>query len=383
MIPSERSHLFTAAITHPGMSGKSNEDRYAISAYRLDNDGNTPSVFAIVADGVGGHKAGEIAAEIAVNTISHAIAVSDGTKPQETLEFAIIQAGDAIQRQSTIDESQHGMGSTCACAWIIGEHLYTASVGDSRIYLLRDGFIRQTSVDHTWVQEALEHGIIKPEQARNHPRSHIIRRYLGSKNAVIPDMRLKLSPEESDDEAINNQGMQLLPGDQLLLCSDGLSDLVNEDEIRDTFLSTDLSQAISTLADMANERGGHDNITILAFRVPAPDESPEISTQPTTKPSPTFLPWMTCALIGLLAVAVLLLGAASLWFFNRAEGTPTSTSLPNMAVPADTLPVVPTKSVQTNTPIPSNTPIQPTLTPWPTNLPDNQETELPTPTQDG
>ena len=199
MIPSERSHLFTAAITHPGMTGKSNEDRYAISAYRLENDANTPSVFAIVADGVGGHKAGEIAAEIAVNTISHAIAVSDGVKPQETLEYAIIQAGDAIQRQSIKEESQRGMGSTCACVWIIGKQLYTASIGDSRIYLLRDGNIQQTTIDHTWVQEALDHGIIKPEQARNHPRSHIIRRYLGSKNAAIPDLRLKLSSEENDD----------------------------------------------------------------------------------------------------------------------------------------------------------------------------------------
>ena len=79
------------------MTGKSNEDRYAVSAYRLDDDDSTPSVFAIVADGIGGHKAGEIAAEIAVNTISHAVAVSDGKHPQATLEYAVIQAGEAIR----------------------------------------------------------------------------------------------------------------------------------------------------------------------------------------------------------------------------------------------------------------------------------------------
>lgn len=375
MIPSERSHLFTAAITHPGMTGKSNEDRYAISAYRLDNDGNTPSVFAIVADGVGGHKAGEIAAEIAVNTISHAIAVSDAVKPQETLEYAIIQAGDAIQRQSIKEESQRGMGSTCACAWIIGKQLYTASIGDSRIYLVRDGVIQQTTTDHTWVQEALEHGIIKPEQARNHPRSHIIRRYLGSKNAAIPDLRLKLSSEENDGRSLANQGMHLLPGDQLLLCSDGLSDLVEDHEILDTLVNTELSTALSTLVDMANKRGGHDNITILGLSVPAPGDSLETTIQLEPKPRPTLLPWMACTVIGLLALAILLLGAASIWFFNRAGDLPTPTSPQDTAIPAVTYTMTPTEIIQTNTPIPSETPIQPTLTPWPTNSPESQEAD--------
>ena len=256
MIPSERSHLFVAATTHPGMTGKVNEDRYSVSAFRLEDENNTSAVFAIVADGIGGHKAGEIAAEIAVNTISHIISESDGLDPKTTLEYAIIQAGEAIQKQSLKDASQQGMGSTCACAWVIDDQLYTASVGDSRIYLLRGNHIWQISIDHTWVQEALDHGIIKPEQARNHPRSHIIRRYLGSKNSVVPDMRLKLSPEENDEQAIANQGLKLVPGDQLLLCSDGLSDLVEDKEIQETLVGQDLSEATASLIDLANERGG-------------------------------------------------------------------------------------------------------------------------------
>jgi protein phosphatase len=365
------------------MTGKSNEDRYSITAYRLENDGNTPSVFAIVADGVGGHKAGEIAAEIAVNTISHAIAVSDGTKPLEMLEKAIVQAGENIQRQSIKDESQRGMGSTCACAWIIGEQLYIASVGDSRIYLLRDGNIQQTTIDHTWIQEALDHGIIKPEQARNHPRSHIIRRYLGSKNAVVPDLRLKLSPKESDEEAFANQGMRLLPGDQLLLCSDGLSDLVEDSEIRETLLSTELSPALSTLVDMANERGGHDNITILALRVPAHNETPGLVIEPEPQPQRSLLPWMTCGVIGLLALIALLFFVASYWFFGRGGDTPTPTSRPDTAIPAATFTVIPTEIPPPDTPTPVETLIQPTLTPWPTNAPENQEAEQPASTQEG
>jgi serine/threonine protein phosphatase PrpC len=368
VIPSERSHIFTAAITHPGMTGKSNEDRYAISAYRLESDGNEPSVFAIVADGVGGHKAGEIAAEIAVNTISHFVATSDGRNPLVTLENGIIQAGEAIQKQSNTEESQQGMGSTCACVWIIGERLYTASVGDSRIYLIRNGRIQQITIDHTWVQEALDHGIIKPEQARNHPRSHIIRRYLGSKNAVIPDLRLKLSPGESDEQAISNQGFKMLPADQLLVCSDGLTDLVEDNEIQEALNGTALPAAISKLVDMANERGGHDNITILALSVPRPDE---ITDNKEIRHRPALKTWVTCAVIGLLVAAILSLGATSIWFSNRSDGSLTPTSPLNTTPPAITTTMDVTEIYPTDTPVPSETSVIPTLTPWPTNLPEN------------
>ncbi len=383
MIPSERSHLFVAATTHPGMTGKSNEDRYSISAFRLDDVGSTPAVFAIVADGIGGHKAGEIAAEIAVNTISQSISESDGSEPQATLEYAIIQAGDAIQKQSIKEVTQQGMGSTCACAWIIDDRLYTASVGDSRIYLLRNGNIQQISIDHTWVQEALNHGIIKPEQARNHPRSHIIRRYLGSKNAVVPDLRLKLSPEETDLLALANQGLQLFPGDLLLLCSDGLSDLVEDDEIKEVLNSPEMSAAIASLTDLANERGGHDNITLVALKVPTPDETPNNIIQPDLTSQKNRLPWLTCAIIGVGIIFILVIAALAFWLFNRPEGTPNPTSLPGASTPAETFTVTVDDVFPTETPIPSMTPFQATLTPWPTNPPENQGADLPSPTVDG
>jgi protein phosphatase len=350
------------------MTGKSNEDRYAVSAYRLEDEGNSPAVFAIVADGVGGHRAGEIAAEIAVNTISHAVAESNGSEPQDTLEYAIIQAGQAIQEQSIKEVSQRGMGSTCACVWVIKDRLYTASVGDSRIYLLRNGKIRQITVDHTWVQEALDHGIIKPEQARNHPRSHIIRRYLGSKSPVVPDLRLKLEPGESDEQAIANQGMQLLPGDQLLLCSDGLSDLVKDEEILAELEEREMPDALSAMVDLANERGGHDNITILALKIPAPHESPTIVIKPTSNSLPIVLPWLTCVIVGIVVILLLALVATGVWFVIRPQDspTPTSTSLSDTPIPA-TLTLTPEELPPSETPNPSETPVQPTLTPWPTN----------------
>jgi protein phosphatase len=364
------------------MSGKSNEDRYSVSAFRLDDEGSTPSVFAIIADGVGGHKAGEIAAEIAVNDISHAVAESDGTEPQKTLEYAIIKAGEAIQKQSLKNVSQQGMGSTCACVWIIDHRLYTASVGDSRIYLIREGDIQQISVDHTWVQEALDHGIIKPEQARNHPRSHIIRRYLGSKTAVVPDIRLKLNPDETDAQSIANQGMQLYPGDQLLLCSDGLSDLVEDSEIREAVLNSEMSDASSALINLANERGGHDNITIIALKVPAPDETPIVEIQAQPKAWQSAIPWLTCATVGGVTILIIALIAFGIWIFTRSDESPSLTPSPEIDLPTLTLTLTPVEISPSNTPAPSATPVPPTLTPWPTNSSQNQE-EIPSPTLDG
>jgi protein phosphatase len=167
--------------------------------------------------------------------------------------------------------------------------------------------------------------------------------------------------------------MQLLPGDQLLLCSDGLSDLVEDHEILDALADTELSEALSKLVEMANERGGHDNITILGLSVPTQDQSAEATVQLAKKPRPMLVPWMTCTVIVLLALAILLLGAASIWFVNRAESLPTPTATLNAAIPTVTFPLNPTDVFQTNTPIPSETPIQATLTAWPTNSPESQE----------
>ena len=256
-------------------------------------------------------------------------------------------------------------------------------MGDSRIYLLRDGGLQQISIDHTWVQEALDHGIIKPEQARNHPRSHIIRRYLGSKSAVVPDMRLKLAPKETDAQALANQGMQLYPGDQLLLCSDGLSDLVEDDEIHKALQTPKLSEALSALVDMANERGGHDNITIIALKVPAPNETPQVEIHPPAKSWRTALPWLTCAIIGGIALLVIAIVALGIWLFTRTDGSPAPTSIPDMGLPEATFTLTPAEIHPSETPVPSETPQLPTLTPWPTNAPDDQGAEALSPTLEG
>ena len=161
------------------------------------------------------------------------------------------------------------MGATCAAAWIIGHRLYAATVGDSRLYLLRGRAIIQLSTDHTWIQEALERGFIQPEEARGHPNAHVIRRYLGSPSPPRVDIRLRLSSRESDTQSEANQGLLLQAGDQLILCSDGLTDLVENREILNAFTSQPAQKAAEAMVNLANARGGHDNITLVAIDVPA------------------------------------------------------------------------------------------------------------------
>jgi len=268
MKPRQEQHLRTAGISHPGSSGKNNEDRYGLFTHDLSQSDPTPSTLAILADGIGGHQAGEIAAEIAVDTIGSIVGESDASNPLDILNQAVVQAGQNIADQALSDDNQMGMGSTCACAWIIKDKLYISSVGDSRIYFIRDGLIRQLTLDHTWVQEAISHGIIDPSQARNHPKAHVIQRYLGSRSPVAPDFRLFLKPNDTDQQALANQGFSLLPKDRLLLCSDGLTDLVDDHEILETLLKETDEQAVQTLVDLANKRGGHDNITIMTLHMP-------------------------------------------------------------------------------------------------------------------
>jgi len=274
MIRSTLAHLHIAALSHAGMSGKNNEDRYAVSSFQLSREDARPSVFAIVADGIGGHRAGEVAAELGVNYITMGVAESNAKKPVKILENAIQDASQAISAHSAGREDEEGMGSTCACAWVIENRLYTAYVGDSRIYLLRGKVIQRLTIDHTWVQEAYEKGIITAEQMRDHPNVHVIRRYLGGIKLPEVDFRLRIDDEESNEESENNQGFHLEPGDTILLCTDGLTDLVWDDEILKIIRSKkDMKQAAETLINLANERGGHDNITVVLMSMPRLEET--------------------------------------------------------------------------------------------------------------
>lgn len=273
MIPASHTHLQHSTATHQGMRDKNNEDRFGVFTYQLAADNPTPVVFAVLCDGIGGHRAGEVAAEIAVETIRQAVASSRADQPLATLRQGIQVASQAILDQAGQDTERKGMGATCVCAWVIGDRLYTASVGDSRLYLLRQGAIRQLTTDHTWIQEALTLGVLTPEQAYKHPNQHVIQRYLGSAEPPEVDFRLKLDPAETDEQAQANQGLHLQPGDCLVLCSDGLSDLVKAEEILQAVKTQTSPGAPQVLVRLANARGGHDNITVVLLKYPGSAET--------------------------------------------------------------------------------------------------------------
>ena len=269
MIPSKHHHLDSASITDPGSKGRLNEDSFEVTAFMLNEDDDTPVLLAIIADGIGGHKAGEIASKIAVATIISSVEESDGTDPLWILKSALLEANHSITSEAASDPSKKGMGSTVACALVIDSALYIATLGDSRLYLVRDNVIQQLNVDHTWVQEALEVGVINSEEARSHPRRHLIRSYLGSSDPINPDLRLCMDSKENQEQAKANQGLPLVPGDQILICTDGLTDLVADEEILEILVvEGNKDEQLQKLVDLANLRGGHDNITAVVLQAP-------------------------------------------------------------------------------------------------------------------
>lgn len=263
------SNLLIAHDTHAGESGKNNEDHHAVHSFRAGGEGSELVTVAVVADGIGGHRAGEVASEMATQIILERANQWPGGDYATFLTSAFGEAARQIAARAHSTSDLHGMGTTCALAVIAGRRLFICYAGDSRIYLLRQKAIRQISVDHTWIQEALDYKLITREEARQHPNRHVVRRHLGGKAEVKPDLRLRLASGESNEQSEQNQGLVLNPGDAVLLCSDGLTDLVEDGEILETVLAYELEAAVAALIRLARERGGHDNITVVLLQVPA------------------------------------------------------------------------------------------------------------------
>jgi protein phosphatase len=222
---------------------------------------NSPAGVFVVADGMGGHAAGEVASAIASRTIGDSAcrACVDLEHQSEQLVEAFRAAGREISREVAEEPSRAGMGTTATALRLRRDGTYVvAHIGDSRAYLARDGRLERLTTDHSWVQEQLERGLIAPDEARGHPQSNIITRALGTDSDPKPD----LYPGE------------LLPGDVFLLATDGLTDMVAEEEIGGTLEAAaggGTRDALDTAADAlvaaANRGGGVDNITVLLVRV--------------------------------------------------------------------------------------------------------------------
>src|SRR4051794_20750062 len=231
----------------------------AENGFRRDTRGqrgaNKESYFAespvfAVADGMGGAQAGEVASRLAAESFD---TVQRGTESPEAYLRAIAKTANArIHRVSQSDKSRSGMGTTLTAALVEGDEVGFAHVGDSRAYLFRDGELKLLTSDHSLVEELRRQGRLTDEQAEDHPQRSIITRALG--------------PER--DVEVDTMTYRARPGDVYLLCSDGLTTMVKEDLIAETLrASRTLDEAASRLIAAANEAGGRDNITVVAFRV--------------------------------------------------------------------------------------------------------------------
>jgi protein phosphatase len=390
-------HIDIGFLSHPGEKREINEDSFGISAYQLGKE-LTPVVLAVVADGIGGHQAGEVASQLTVDTIMNSLTKEDAQEPLHQLRKAVKSAGAIVAETALRSSEFFGMGSTVAIAWVINKKLYTTHVGDSRIYLLRNNNLIQVSTDHTWVQEAIKHEIIRPEEARNHPRAHVLHQALGSQEPPEPDFRLRLTTNETDTQSENNQGLKLICGDKILLCSDGLTDLVEDHEIQTALIEQGPEDGVQSLVSLARARGGHDNITAIILGVPQ-DWPKEGLASPQRKNTLRFL------IIALIGAFILIVLAFITWFvvlpiFKGDEPTPTPSTEISTPVPDSlqesapspfqtmdeiTSPTITTTPLPTDTASPVPTINEPTLTPsteasTPVPQTPQQSTPSPSPT---
>lgn len=209
------------------------------------------SVFAVVCDGMGGANAGNVASELAVRHISEYVIRSyrdgmDMTDTEKTLKNAIVSANISLYDKAVNNAELAGMGTTAVAAFVKDGTAVIAHVGDSRIYLV-NGEIKQLTRDHSVVQSLIESGKITPEDAKVHPRKNVITRALGAEENV----------------AVDSDCLNLSNGDTLLLCSDGLTNFLDDKDILRVFQNNDISAVAERLVETANENGGGDNITVV------------------------------------------------------------------------------------------------------------------------
>ena len=212
-----------------------------------DTVGNLPNLFA-VADGMGGHNAGDYASSHAVRILVDEIREDTDYNPVKVIRHAIETANTEIIEQAQKDEKLRGMGTTMVVATIVGQYAYVANVGDSRLYVV-DKQLRQVTRDHSLVQEMVRMGEITAEEARNHPDKNIITRALGAERTVDIDFfDLKLEPDST-----------------ILMCSDGLSNMVEDNKLEEIILdqTEELPKKGEKLLKEANQNGGKDNIAVI------------------------------------------------------------------------------------------------------------------------
>jgi PPM family protein phosphatase len=211
----------------------------------------------LVCDGLGGHAGGEVASKLAVGTIKEFIKTNADVISDipSLIREALTMANITILKKAKENSELLGMGTTCIILILYKRFAYFGNVGDSRLYLIREGKIKQISKDQSYVQSLIDKDIITAEEARDYPGRNIITQALGISNVITPQ--------------INPGGMAILENDKFFLCSDGLTGMLKDAEIFNTVENSDFPYACEKLIDLANSKGGIDNITVQIIRVEA------------------------------------------------------------------------------------------------------------------
>ena len=242
-----REQMRVTSRTDVGLVRRENQDAVILGAGLMG-----------IADGMGGHKGGETASAGARDGLIRAL---EGKEPsREALEEAVKQVNRELWEKQEADENLAGMGTTLSVMWPAGEQMLIAHVGDSRIYLMREGKLRQVTKDHSMVADMVRKGLLTEEQAAVHPMRNYITRAVGTEPGIQVDML----------------GMERQAGDRWLICSDGLHGLVEKDRLRELMAGADMEEAADQMMREALDRGGRDNIS-LVLASDEPDEDREVT----------------------------------------------------------------------------------------------------------
>ncbi len=243
-----------ALMTDPGCQRTVNQDRGRLTKKTGSSAESERALLAVVADGMGGHQGGEVASELALDVICREFQTDNGN-PGAALAWSVEQANRAIYSLARQRPDLQGMGTTCTALTLLGDFAWVAHVGDSRLYLIRNGAIYQMTEDHSLVMEMVRKGTLSLEDARLHPERNVLSRALGTQQEVEVTGWEKPIPIQS--------------GDHFLLCTDGLPTLLTDESIRDVVLSNEPAEACSRLIEMARHENAPDNVTVGIIRVDA------------------------------------------------------------------------------------------------------------------
>lgn len=260
--PVEAGHVSAVVLSDLGNIRTNNEDMGLFFKIADENVIREKGYMLIVADGMGGHQAGEVASKMAADIISKEYFKLNNSTVEKNLEKVFSLANKSIYSKATSQAAYNGMGTTCTVLIVIDKAVYYAHVGDSRAYIQKGDSIVQITQDHTYVQELVNNGDITAAEAATHPKRNILTNAMGTK----PELRVDTGKCKFEFE--NN--------DRLLLCSDGLYEYFNDGELNTILLENGLKNAASIMIQQAKSRGGHDNITVVLAEKKANSEGSEL-----------------------------------------------------------------------------------------------------------